>query len=56
MFREILLAIKHFLDNAEEYQYCHECYHERKKYEYIHDYNYKPAPNFLWQRQQAFRH
>ncbi len=36
----------YYFDGDEEYPYCHECYHERKNYEYIHDYNYKPDPIF----------
>lgn len=36
----------YYFDGDEDYPYCHDCYHERKNCEYIHDYNYKPDPIF----------
>ncbi|MCM1022645.1 MAG: amidoligase family protein [Prevotella sp.] len=36
----------YYFDDSEDYPYCRECYHERSKCEYIHNYGYKPKPIF----------
>ncbi|MDO4301098.1 MAG: amidoligase family protein [Clostridia bacterium] len=36
----------YYLDEYDEYPYCHRCYQRNIKYKGIHDYSYKPDPIF----------